>query len=570
MPRFPHILGMPPAQEISLGFVGMGRLLREGTLQVPRYQRPYAWETSQVTDLLTDLADAIAKRSPEYFLGTVVLTNPETGVPEVIDGQQRLATTLILLCAIRNHLLAAGDRTRADDIERDYIALRDLRTQERVPRLTLGVTDHNFFDSTVLARPDVAAAIAPTRESQERLREAAKKATTYIASVAETAGPHAVTRLLDWVEFIADRARVIVLRVPDATNAYRVFETLNDRGLELSVADLVKNYLLSLANTRIEEVHAQWLTMAATLEPLDEDDILIGFMRHYWSSRHGLTRAKQLFDEIKRRVDSQAAAAALVTDLSASSIKYASLVEATPERWAEYGPTAQGHIATLNLLRMTLLRSLLLSVMEKMTVAEARASLKFIVNAAVRIAVVGSRSGSLEEAYATAAAKTWRQEIRTARQLARELDAVVPQDRDFEDAFAIATVTRDALGRYYLRALERMRANEENPEWVPNANQEEVTLEHVLPENPGQGWGHIDAESAKTMWKRIGNLCLLRAPANQAIGNRPFAEKKPVLRASEFNVTNEIAASERWTVTAIEDRQRVLAQLAVRTWPRGV
>jgi hypothetical protein len=558
---------MPPAQEINLGFVGIGRLLREGSLEVPRFQRTYAWEQSQVSELLTDVADAIAKQAPEYFLGTVVLTNPDGGTPQVIDGQQRLATTLVLLCAIRNHLLAAGDTDRAGDIERDFIAMRDLRTQARVPRLTLGVTDHTFFDQTVLSRPPVAE-IAPTRESQTKLSDAKRLATQYVANVATTAGPHAIARLLDWVEYLAEKARVIVLRVPDATNAYRVFETLNDRGLELSVADLVKNYLLSLAGPRIEEVHAQWLAMAAVLEPLDEDDVLISFIRHFWSSRNGLTRAKQLFEEIKRKADSQATVTTLVSELARIATIYAALVEATPERWGHLGATTQGHIGTLNLLRMTLLRPLLLSVLDKMAQNEKKAAIKYIANAAVRIAVVGSRSGSLEEAYAVAAAKVWRTDITTARQLARELDAVVPQDREFEDAFAIATVSRDALGRYYLRALERTEGGTENPEWVPNPNQEEVTLEHVLPERHGTGWGHIDPEAAKSMWKRIGNMALLRAPANTAIGNRPFAEKRATIAESEFELTKEIAESDRWTVAAIETRQRTLAQLAVRTWPR--
>src|SRR6478609_3643767 len=82
---------------------GIGHLLADRYIVVPPYQRAYSWTDEQIEELLRDLSDAIREKDAEYFLGTVVLTKIQAGQHAVIDGQQRLATISILICAIRNY-----------------------------------------------------------------------------------------------------------------------------------------------------------------------------------------------------------------------------------------------------------------------------------------------------------------------------------------------------------------------------------------------------------------------------------------------------------------------------------
>jgi hypothetical protein len=122
-----------------------------------------------------------------------------------------------------------------------------------------------------------------------------------------------------------------------------------------------------------------------------------------------------------------------------------------------------------------------------------------------------------------------------------------------------------------LLALERQKGGEKEPELVPNANEDEVNLEHVLPKRADKkAWGtHFDEDDCKDYLHRIGNLALLQKGPNGRIGNKPFEKKKSVLTKSAFKLTSEIASESEWTKDAINMRQGRLADLAVETWPRS-
>jgi len=110
--------------EVSLGlgfeFKGIGSLLKAGRLRVPLNQREYSWEDKQVTDLFQDFQNAIRKKQETYFLGTIVVSKVKKNVPEVVDGQQRLATTSILLAAIRDYFCDKNPMLR-DSIDNDFL-----------------------------------------------------------------------------------------------------------------------------------------------------------------------------------------------------------------------------------------------------------------------------------------------------------------------------------------------------------------------------------------------------------------------------------------------------------------
>jgi uncharacterized protein with ParB-like and HNH nuclease domain len=94
---------MSGLKNISIELAGIGKALINKRLAVPIYQRSYAWEDKHVLDLFSDISEAISKNETEYFVGSIVTTKNETQRPEVVDGQQRLATTTILIAAIRDY-----------------------------------------------------------------------------------------------------------------------------------------------------------------------------------------------------------------------------------------------------------------------------------------------------------------------------------------------------------------------------------------------------------------------------------------------------------------------------------
>ena len=564
-------------EQINIDLIGIGELLSRQFLIVPPYQRDYAWKQEQVEELLTDLSDAISNQAIEYFLGTVVISTSTDDIGEVTDGQQRLATITIVLASIRDYFLSIEDIERAEMIEHAFLQEKDRRTLEVRPRLTLNERDHQYFLDRVLSRKKSNNGTSRNKRvdpqqmpspSNARLAAAAAYAADFVRNLVTIHGREPTKHLLDWVDFIEKRAKVIWVQVPDSANAFTIFETLNDRGLDLAVSDLLKNYLLSkVSSDRLEDVKSQWIDLVSVLESASpEEEIVVGFVRHYWSSHYGLTRERELFRQVKQRVTSSKYATELVADLRRASRVYSALLNPAHELWRKFGSTAAHSIQTLNLLRMTQLRPLLLAILDQFKTQEVRNALRFLVACAVRVLIVGSRSGTLEEAYSSVAKRVRAGELSDAPQLRRAMQDVFPSDIEFREKFAVATVSKDYLARYYLAVLESTAKNESAPELVVNPNSEQVNLEHVLPENPEENWQDVPVDLHRALVKRIGNLALLGAKENAAAGNAPFSKKKASFKKSRFMLTKMISKAKEWGPAAISERQDYLADLAVKAW----
>ena len=148
---------MPTARQLmTFDPIGIGQLLARDRLIVPLNQREYAWEEEHVEDLLHDYAEAIDSETGIHFVGFILLTPGEADYPEITDGQQRLATTTMILAAFRDYLLRAGKEDDAHSIERDFLFKWDRQQGENLPRLALNADDHTFFEEVILKRPVVA------------------------------------------------------------------------------------------------------------------------------------------------------------------------------------------------------------------------------------------------------------------------------------------------------------------------------------------------------------------------------------------------------------------------------
>jgi hypothetical protein len=558
---------MSAPTRIEIEMQGLGRILLNRNVSVPVYQRSYAWEDEHVRDLLNDITEAISGSENEYFLGSIVTTNNKSLRAEVVDGQQRLATATILLAAIRDHFHISKDFERASTISSDLLSKKDLKTLTLIPKLKLNDVDHDFFANRILLPPtDTARNIPATKPSHHRIARAAQLANEHVARIAKA--KDATERLTDLVDYLTDSVKVIWVQVPDDANAFMVFETLNDRGLTLAITDLLKNHLFGLAGHRLGEVQRAWISMTSTLEAVDEDDVVLTFIRHYWSSSYGFVREKDLYADIKRRVDNQQKAITFVSALEKNAHKYAAIVNTADALWVKYGDTCRKHMETLRALRMIQIRPLILSVLDTFKDAEVKATLRNMVSWSVRLLVHGGLGGgTLENHYCQAAKEIRDGALATGKQLLNRLKSVIPNDIQFRDAFAIATVSKTYLARYYLRALEQQKHGDNDPELVPNDNADVINLEHVLPQTPSPAWKYIPFEEQVVLTKRVGNLALMKTKINAKAGNDDFSSKKQHYKGSKFTLTSSIAEESNWDRAAIDRRQSVLADLAVKTWP---
>ena len=523
----------------------------------------------QITDLLKDTTEAIQKNEKEYFLGSIVITGNQKERLEVVDGQQRLATVTILLAAIRDYFFKNNDSDRAYDITRRYLEDRDIRSQETIPRLYLNEVDHNFFAKKILSLPNSEDRnVEPLRESHKRIAQAAKLAGEHVKSLVQVTNKPS-EMLIDWIEYFRAKAKIICVEVPDDANAFTIFETLNDRGLVLAVSDLLKNFLFSVAQNRIGEVQQKWTSMIGIIESVANEEVVVTYIRQLWSSKEGITREKELYDKIKSNITSKQHAVNFAEDLYNNAKLYAAVLNTSSEILDKYGSSVREDIDILNLLGVQQMRPLILSILDKLQVGEAQKSFRFLVSLAVRLLVVGRAvgSGALESNYAQRAVEIRKEDIRTAKELASAMRSVIPLDKEFETSFGNITISKSNLARYYLRAVESHLIDSTQPSVIPNSNEQIVNLEHILPQNPSPAWGYIDPETAKAYFNRLGNLTLLQKRVNADIGNSGFSEKTKLYQNSIFLITSSIDNYLTWGLEQIEDRQRWLAQLAVKTWP---
>ena len=219
-------------------------------LKVPDYQRGYAWDKKHWVDLIEDLE--MLQPDQEHYTGTLVLHRDSSGksiqakdgtlfkIFDIVDGQQRLTSIIILLNCIAQKLLRIPEKAEfANGIIKKYIKFIDMEDQART-RLTLNSDCHDFFKNTILASNK--AINGPVIKSHERLQGASKYFMDYLDHE-EKKG------LADFVKFLTNLHKKItnvmmltVYKVPEAADVGVIFEVMNNRGKPLSEMEKVKNY----------------------------------------------------------------------------------------------------------------------------------------------------------------------------------------------------------------------------------------------------------------------------------------------------------------------------------------
>ena len=538
---------------------GIGHFLSDKFLKVPLYQRSFAWEKENVKELFNDITNSYPN---EYFIGTIVVTDKEDYL-EIVDGQQRIATISLFFIAVRDFLKEIGEVEKANAIEGEFILKQSYRDEEKKQRLILNDVDNEFYLKALVRSKSV----DTLRASHDRLKNAYNFLKDYIESKYKSEG---LDGLLNLVDFVKDKLLVIIVTVSDDVNAFTVFETLNDRGLILSQTDLIKNYLFNKAGNRIGEAKDKWTRFTGAIESGISEEEILNYIRYYWSSKHGLTREKELYKKIKEKIKNKNQAITFLSNLERNSETYLAILNPHHPFWNNFPHECSEYIAELLELRLTQNRPLLIALLEiwKDNPEEVKKSLKLIVSWSVRNLITGTiGSGTLEKEFSKQAKLINDGEINNAKELLSSIEKLIPTDDQFQKAFEMATISKAYIARYYLRKLEQ--AYRTTLELEPIKNPEKVNLEHILPENPTdliKDWLNFDENLYKTYYRRIGNLTLLDKEMNSDVGNGPFEGKKEIYKQSELQISNKIAEYDDWAPSEIETRQKEFAEKAVEIW----
>ena len=546
----------------------VGEVLRSPlSYRVPVYQRDFAWTDEEIETVWEDLLRAFDEDQGEYFLGAIVLSRvDDEKVREVVDGQQRLVVLSMLFGIISREWLRRDEVSRQMGVFRDYLGTEDRRTGDTNPKLTLNANNDSTFQEIVVQGKQLASSDRQTLNYSNRLIATAYDRLSNQVEDWLKGNRDQESVLIEIEEYLANNTNLIVIDVDNDADAFTIFETLNDRGLDLAVADLVKNYLFSKSGSRINQFQSAW----GEISLLVGSEHVTQFLRHYWLSRHaGVVRERDLYRALRREVNGATKARKTMEELRTSSSLYSALLNPESPAWSQYAPDARSYLEALITFSVTQYRPVALAAMETLDHSTVTKILRVLMVTSFRYTVVsGLGTGNLERIYAAAALSIRNGECRSAKQLFSRLRQIYVDDDKFCADFSSRSFSKAPIARYVLGQINEYM--EGDPEHTVAESSGRITLEHIMPKNRGSAWASVDEEKAEQVVDRIGNLTLLEKGKNRGIANSDFSTKcKKAFNRSSLYLNKELVHLTSWTVKSIEQRSADLAKKAILIWTLG-
>ncbi|MEU6010118.1 DUF262 domain-containing protein [Streptomyces sp. NPDC047453] len=556
---------------------------RAQQFQVPLYQRTYSWTEKQLGQLWGDILEQAellesGEKASTHFLGSVVLApspQNEATFPRwlVVDGQQRLTTLSLALAAVRDHI-ADTEPDEAERIDEEYL----------INKRKSG-NDHFRLLPTQADRPQFAAHVRGPRVEQTVGGSVATAYTFFRRKLVEAADPAAPQDVFRIEQAITSRLTLVAVTAERGDNVHRIFESLNNTGLKLSQADLLRNYLFMRLPTRGEHVYeTYWLPLQDSLSNdeleqlmwlqlvLDGDDRV---------RRQDLYAAQQ--QRFERGEVSEEEIEAYIRELHRRGALFRRLLH--PEE--EPDAAVRAHLRRLDTWQAQVTYPALILLFDRRERGEldsagtARA-MSYIESFLVRRMICRVPTNNLNRIFQAVPGQL-PLDMPVADGLHQLLSAnnrFWPDDEELREK--IRTAPFYQYGRWHQRkmVLQRLEESYEHPEPVDFAAAQ-LTIEHVMPQSPGSEWIRMlsedvaEGDSAEDLHSRLqhtlGNLTL--TAVNSELSNHPFERKQDLLLGSHLEMNRRIAATERWGAKEIRARADELANRAIGLWPaplRGV
>lgn len=577
-------------------------LSHEGNLtyRVPPFQREYSWQKAQWEDLFQDLVEA----DGAHFLGTIITLNQtidaaDTGVLELIDGQQRMTTLTLLMAAVysllKDHQGDLDDETQVDLIN---LGRQLVRKENGEPRVTPQTQGHNRDDyRRVLAEAGlkvehVKVPYFPTRRIS-RCFNYFRESIGRLAEADAVSPMDAALRVLDAVK----QAILVKIEVASHADAFVLFESLNNRGMPLTPVDLIKNHLLAESERKgamnVQEAFKLWNEMLNNLGGLYATHER--FLRHYYNAfktelpevanapiatRTRLIRIYEalLGEHIKAGVESLVAASKIygrvtcVTEVDSPTKVDESL------RQLMRAQGAPSYILVLWLL----------SKQEELSIGDAQ--IVTIVDRLTGFFVRRNLTGfpqtyALPKLFMTIIERASKEDAAALADLvANELTAVSSGDEEFRKRLAGPIYEENTdVARFILTTLSEDAMTKENATdlWAQEKGHFVWTIEHILPQgaNLPDAWkemlggAELAAAAQVVDVHRLGNLTI--TAYNSTLSNKSFIEKRDRKDSQErwigyrngLKLNEQLATQDSWTVADIAARTESLCDQVVARFP---
>jgi uncharacterized protein with ParB-like and HNH nuclease domain len=540
---------------------------------VPRFQRPYSWDRENVAEFWSD---AIRSEDAEYFIGSFVSyrENQSSDTMQVVDGQQRLTTITLLLAALRNAFEREGHPQLAQGVQQ-LIERPDINHDQKF--VLQSESPYPYLQEHIqkFGPPDLKADLGT---EEEAIKSAYQYLTDQVdAMVADVEQDERIPadrkvtykkRILIELRDKLLQLQLILIQLGSEVDAYIIFETLNTRGKDLRVSDLVKNHLTRLIkpkNKGVDVARQKWSDILGRFDESEADIDINRFIHHSWLSRQPYVPEKKLFKEIKGSVR-KTNALAYLQGLEGDSELYRSIVDPSLGKWGKDERPLRKSLDAINLFRIVQPVPTLLAILrayedERLSLKQVKAILRSMENFHFQFSAVTAQrtGGGTFQMFALSARELEKADSKNkADQVLKEFTAKLkgrlPTALEFEAGFTQIAQTEEAakqrpLVRYLLARIDEYLRDDATIDYS------QMTIEHVASQNPadGQPLQHVGA---------VGNLLFLAPKLNDKLKNKPFDKKIAILKKAHFPLDESLREATNWGNTEIITRTRALAKLS--------
>ena len=565
---------------LNSNLIKLGSFLGNEKLFIPEYQRGYSWEETQLDDFWIDLIEIYQEKTrDEHFLGQVVIhKNKEDGKRYIIDGQQRISTTIILLDILRTKFKEIADSTNnndanddAEDINTKYIGRVSESKKEQY--LSMGGVDKEFFINYIQARGPID--YSDRKFEKKRLRPsnynifyASKFFEDKVSKFITKKSPNEYIELNKLYQCLINQFILMTVETDDINEAYIIFESLNARGKSLETADLLKNHILRVAQSDLSSATETWNTIIDNLDNIDPTK----FIRYYWNSTNRFAREKDLFKALRKDIKTQSDVNTLLANLRFLSKVCAAILHPDDNKDFDLTELNERLIEMQKLDASSYIPVIFALRLQNYSEEDINEVLKAIETLVVRNFVVsGLVANKYELEFAQIAKsisdKSWSPHNNppTKDDILKKLYSLMVSDEEFINNFKVFNSKKNAVIRYLLRKINNYDISE--TKIVDDSNR--VHVEHILPKKINEDWINFNDEDHETYLWRLGNLTLLGQEYNNRAKNKGFDKKKEIYKKSEIKMTRDLVSIDDWTTFTIVKRQEDFAEIALKIWPRN-
>ncbi len=555
----------------------------EKQFQVPLYQRQYEWKKAQLNQLWDDILEQYDLLTPDesgksktdeptHFIGSLVLApSPSiqaSGVTSflVIDGQQRLTSLLVALCALR-----------------DFVALDDSQAIERFNERYL---INKYGEGLLRYR------LLPTQNDRETFcgiidqsdsqldNDAIGNAYSFFRTHLTHPGPDNEPLVPERLEsVIRQRLQFVDITTDANDNVHRIFESLNDRGVGLTQADLLRNYLFMLLPNKADDVYKKiWQPMQKKLNTEQLEDLVycdlvvrgettIKRPDIYRGQQERLRGAREDENAIESEVRELARRANLFQKIVQPKNEANSAVQAALNRLNDWGSKVTYPL---------LLHLYILWEDGQCSSDEIEKTLSYVESFLVRRRLAEVPPNNLNRIF-NALVSQLSSELPIAEAVRHALSEPRkrwPSDDKLRDAIRTVPFYYRGYRNQQMMIFRRLEESYEHAEPI-NWSASRLTIEHILPQSLTDEWkqaltaqGEVYEEIHSDLLHTLGNLTV--TAYNGKLANSPFERKQQILQGSHLELNRAVAVSSQWGRDEILKRADELAERAITIWPGPV